>query len=61
MTIDLKKHKQGMRVAEWNCQNKETLKAQKSESEPKPMSVQYYGIETVMAVGALGILGYYIY
>ena len=57
--IDLKKHEQGMRLAEWNCQNKEKLKAEKSKS--KLTSSQYYGIEAIMAVRALGVLSYYVY
>ena len=38
-TVDLKKHKQGLRVAEWNHQNREKLEALKSKS--KLTSSQY--------------------
>ena len=55
--VDLKKHKQGKRLAEWNCQNKEKLKVQESESKLS----QYYGTGAILAVGALGTLGYYVY
>ena len=57
ITVDTKKREQGLRVAEWNCQNRGKLKAQKNE--PKPS--QYYGTGAVMAVGALSILSYYVY
>ena len=38
-TVDLKKHKQGLRVGEWNHQNRKKLEAQKSKS--KLTSSQY--------------------
>ena len=56
-TVDPKKREQGLRVAEWNHQNGEKLKAEKSKS--KLTLGQYYGIGAIMAVGALGVLGYY--
>ena len=61
MMIDPKKCKQGQRLTEWNCQNTEKLKAQESTSKFKLTSGQYYGIGAVMAVRALGNLGYYVY
>ena len=57
ITEDLKKHDQDLRLAVWNQQNREKLKAQKSESKLS----QYYGFGAVMAVEILGFLGYCIY
>ena len=54
MTVDPKKREQGLRVAEWNHQNRESLKAPKSE----PKLSQYYGVVAIMAFRALGVPGY---
>ena len=55
----------GKRLAEHNHRKREELaqvtKAQKSESEPKLTFGQYYSSGAIMAVGALGVLGYYVY
>ena len=57
-----KKVEVGKRLAEYNGRKREELpKAQKIESEPKLTSTQCYGIGAIMAVGLLGILGYYVY
>ena len=37
--------------------SRERLKAHKSKSKPS----QYYGIGAVIAIGALAVLGYYVY
>ena len=58
MTVDPKKYEQGLRMAEWNCQNRGKLKVQKSES--KLTSGLYYGIGAVVAIGEQGFLGYYV-
>ena len=61
-TKDPKKVEVGKRLAEYNCRKREELgKAQKIESEPKLTLSQYYGIGAIMVVGALGVLGYYVY
>ena len=44
--VDPKKHEQGLRVAEWNWQNRKKLKVQKSESKLS----QCYGNGAVMVV-----------
>ena len=50
------------RLAEYNRKKREDLaKAQKVESKPKLTSSQYYRVSVFMAIGVLGILGYYIY
>ena len=62
MTKEPKKVEAGKRLAEYNRRKREELaKAQKIESKPKPTSSQYYGAGAVMAVVALGILGYCAY
>ena len=62
MTKDLKKVEVGKRLAEYNQRKREELaNDQKIESEPKLTSSQYYGTGAIMAVGVLGVLGYYIY
>ena len=61
-TKDLKKVAVDKRLAEYNQKKREELaNAQKIESEPKLISSKYYGIVAIMAVGVLGVLGYYIY
>ena len=54
-TIDSKKVDTGKRLAEYTCRKREELKAQKSESEPKLTSIQYYGAGAVVAIGMLGV------
>ena len=48
-TKDPKKVEQGKRLAEYN---------RKSENETK---LTYYGTGPVVAIGALGVIGYYVY
>ena len=55
---DPKKVKAGKRLAEYNHRKREQMKAQKSESETK---LTYYVAGTVVAVGVLGVIGYYVY
>ena len=53
----MKKFEQGNRLAEWNHRKRQKLaKAQKSK--PK---LTYYGAGAVVAIGALGVLGYCVY
>ena len=60
MMKDPKKVEVGKRLAEYNSRKREELaKAQKSE--PKLTLSQYYGAGAIVAIGMLGILGYYIY
>ena len=62
MMKDSKKVEAGKRLAEYNRRKREELaKAQKIESEPKLTSSWYYGTGAVVAIGALGSLGYYVY
>ena len=62
MTKELLKVEMGKRLAEYNRKKREDLaKAQKVESKPKLTSSQYYRVIVFMAIGVLGILGYYIY
>ena len=57
---DPKKVELGERLAEYNHRKREELaKAQKSK--PKLTSSQYYGARAIVAIGALGALGYCIY
>ena len=66
MTKYPKKVEQGYRLAEWNHKNKEKLaqetKAQSNEACPDEAqeSNLSYGIGTVIVIGMLGLLGYYI-
>ena len=55
-TKDLKKVEAGKRLAEYNRRKREELV--KAQSEPK---LTYYGAGVVVAIGALGLLGYYNY
>ena len=62
MMKDLKKVEVGKRLTEYNRRKREELaKAQKIESKPKLTSSQYYGAGAAVAIGAPGILGYYVY
>ena len=57
-TKNPKKVEAGKRLAESNCKKREVKKQAKLEV----IGVnQYYGIGTVMALGVIGGLGYYIY
>ena len=59
-TKDPKKVEAGKKLAEYNHRKREKLaKAQKIE--PKLNFSQYYGTVAIMAVGALGVLGYYVF
>ena len=66
ITKYLKKVEQGYRLAEWNHKNKEKLaqeaKAHPNEAHPDEAqkSNLSYSIGTVIVIGLLGILGYYI-
>ena len=53
-TKDPKKVEAGKRLAAHNCKKREKQKVQSEVN-------QYYGIGVVLAVGAIGDLGYYIY
>ena len=62
MTKDPKKVTVAKRLQKYNHRKREKLKkAGKSESKYKLTSSHYYGIEAIMAVGALGILCYHVY
>ena len=61
MTKDTKKVAQGKRLAGRNHRKKEELAQKSKAQESKPKPSQAYGIEAVIAVEALGLLGYYIY
>ena len=53
---DLKKVEAGKRLAQYNRRKREQLAKAYSESK-----LTYYGAGDIVAIGALGILGYYIY
>ena len=61
MMEDLKKVAQGKRLAEHNHRKKEELAHEAKTQESKPKLSQAYSIGAVIAVGVLGLLGYYIY
>ena len=58
---DLKKVKLGQRLQEYSHKREELEKAWKSKNKSKLSLSQYYRVGFVMAVGALGVLGYYVY
>ena len=59
---DLKKVEAGKRLTEYNHRMREELaQLTKGQSEPKLTSSQYYGAGVIVAIGALGVLGYCIY
>ena len=51
----------GRRLAEYNCRKREELKTQKQKSEGPSGVSQYYGIGVILAVGVIGVPGYYLY
>ena len=56
---DPKKVEAGKKLAEHNCRKREEhaqLAIAQSES-----NITYYGTGTVVAIGVLGVLGYYVY
>ena len=57
-TKNPKKVEAGKRLAESNCKKREAKKQAKLEASRVN---QYYGIGAVLALGAIGGLGYYIY
>ena len=57
---DPKKVEVGKRLAEYNHRKTEEL-AKALRSEPKLTSSQYYGTGAIVAIGALGIIGYCVY
>ena len=61
MTKNPKKVEQGKRLVEWNLKNKGKLAQVAKAQESEPKLSQAYGIGAVIAVGVLGLLGYYIY
>ena len=60
-TKDPKKVEAGKRLAEYNRRKREELKVQKSKVEPMLTSSTCYRIGSVLAVGVIGCLGYYLY
>ena len=50
----------GKRLAEYNHRKREELKAQKQKSEGPSRLSQYYSVESVLAVGVIGLV-YYLY
>ena len=56
-----KKVEQGKGLAEYNQRNKEKLAQEAKAKESEPKLSQTYNIGAVLAVGVLGLLGYYIY
>ena len=56
---DPKKVEQGRRLAEWNCRKREeNVQLAKAQSES---NITYYGAGGVVAIGVLGVIGYYVY
>ena len=59
-TKNPKKVEVGRRLPEYNHKKREELKVQKSEELKSEVS-QYFSIGTILAVGVIGGLGYYLY
>ena len=57
---DLKKIEGGKRLAEYNHRKRDEL-AKPQKSERKLTLSQYHGTRAVVAIGALGVLGYCVY
>ena len=60
-TKNPKKVKAGKRLAESNRKKREAKKREEQSKIKKCGVNQYYGIGAVIALGAIGGLGYYIY
>ena len=60
-TKDPKKVQAGKRLAAINCKKREVKKREEQVQLEKSGVNQYYGIGAVIALGAIGGLGYYIY
>ena len=58
---DPKKVEAGKRLAALNHKKREVKKREEQAQLEKIRVSQYYGIRTVIAVGVIGGLGYYIY
>ena len=56
-----KKVEAGKRLAESNCKKREARKREEQVKLEASGANQYYGIGTVLALGVIGGLGYYIY
>ena len=56
-TKDPKKVEAIKRLAEHNCRKREQMKVQR-EIETK---ITYYGAGAILAIGVLGVIGYYAY
>ena len=61
MMRNTKKVAQGMRLVEWNHKNNEKLAQEAKDQESEPKLSHAYSIGVAIAVGVLGLLGYYIY
>ena len=61
MMKDPKKVAAGKRLTEFNCKRKEELDQKSKDQESEPNLSQAYDIGAVIAVGVLGLCGYYIY
>ena len=56
---DPKKVEAGKRLAEWNRRKREeNVHLAKAQSES---NITYYGAGAVVAIGVLGVIGYYVY
>ena len=56
---DPKKVEAGKRLAEYNCRKREKHeRLAKAQSES---NITYYGAGAVIAIGVLGVIGYYVY
>ena len=60
MMKDPKKVEVGKRLAEYNRRKREELAQLKSESKQVEPKLTYYGAGAIVAIGALGVLGYYV-
>ena len=58
---DPKKVKAGKRLAEHNRRKREELAQMKAQKGKSENNLTYYGTEAVVAIGVLGIIGYYVY
>ena len=60
-TKDPKKAEAGKRLAAINHEKREAKKREEQAKLEKIGVNQYYGIRTILALGVIGVLGYYIY